>query len=118
MAAGFVNWRLESGISGQQPREPLACIGLLDFAEAMIGDREYDFAAVGIFITRGRPDLFRRFLKSYGYRPDCLDEALRTRLMLLTLLHRYCHLPWFMSLNPPGLRRQTLECLSEFWFSC
>lgn len=96
----------------------LALSGLIDFADSMAGDREYDFPAVGIFVARGDRALFRRFLLSYGYAPGDLDESLRRRLMRLTLLHRYCHLPWFLSYSGVKPREATLDSLADAWFGC
>jgi hygromycin-B 7''-O-kinase len=66
--------------------------GLLDFETAMTGDRAYEFAAAGLFISRGDPRLLGRILAGYGrgFEPR--------ELLAYTLLHVHSNLP---------------ECLSE-----
>ncbi|MBN1945948.1 MAG: aminoglycoside phosphotransferase family protein [Bradymonadales bacterium] len=100
----------------QQKNNRPTLSGLIDFADAMTGDQEYDHVAVGIFISRGDRRLFRRYLLAYGYRTADLDEELSTRLMMLTLVHRYCHLPRFLALCPPPWERPSIERLAGFWF--
>jgi hygromycin-B 7''-O-kinase len=91
-----------------------ALAGLIDFEPSMLGQREYEFAAVGVFITRGRRELLRQFLLGYGYTEAELTPLLSRKIMQLLLLHRYCNLNWFLTLTPPGLTR--LEELEQFWF--
>jgi hygromycin-B 7''-O-kinase len=83
--------------------------GFFDFEPAMIGDRAYDFVGVGLFVTRGDPDLLARLTKAYGrtFEP--------TELLAYTLLHVYSNLPWYMrELRVPG--EGTLRSLAEAWF--
>lgn len=91
--------------------------GLIDFEPSMIGHREYEFCAVGLFITPGRSDLFRLFLSSYGYRDTELTEQLSRRIMKLLLLHRYSNLKWFMTLIPREINLSNLHQLEQYWFS-
>jgi hygromycin-B 7''-O-kinase len=62
--------------------------GLVDFEPAMRGAREYEFAAVGLFVSRGDAGFLRRLLTAYGYAPAQLDNALPRRLLAYALLHR------------------------------
>ncbi|MGK5728649.1 phosphotransferase [Streptomyces sp. URMC 124] len=83
--------------------------GLFDFEPAMLGDRAYDFVAVGLFVTRGDPRLMARLARSYGrtFEPSVL--------MAYTLLHVYSNLPWYMrELGAPA--EGTLTELAETWF--
>ncbi len=50
--------------------------GLFDFDDALIGFKEYDLAAAGLFVMAGNPALLRAFLLAY------------------TLLHRYRPFNW------------------------
>ncbi|MFI6289135.1 phosphotransferase [Streptomyces sp. NPDC051018] len=84
--------------------------GLLDFEPAMIGDRAYDFAAVGLFVTCGDPKLLARFLTAYG---RSFDPA---RILAYTLLHVYSDLPWFLR-ELPAPAEATLESLADRWFT-
>jgi hygromycin-B 7''-O-kinase len=91
--------------------------GLIDFADALVGHPEYDFAAVGLFITRGDARWLRAFLLAYGYLPGELTPALRERLMTYTLLHRYSNLRWYLEQVPPRSSTGTLARLAEDWWS-
>ncbi|GGW52509.1 aminoglycoside phosphotransferase family protein [Streptomyces xantholiticus] len=83
--------------------------GLFDFEPAMIGDRAYDFVGVGLFVTRGDPELLARLAESYGHT---FEPAV---LLAYTLLHVYSNLPWYLrELDGPGER--TLPALAEAWF--
>ncbi|GAK53585.1 predicted protein [Candidatus Moduliflexus flocculans] len=90
--------------------------GLIDFEPSMVGQREYDFCAVGIFITQGNSGLFREFLLSYGYADSDLTDDLRRRIMMWLLLHRYCNLSWFLTLIPGEFNVTKLEELERYWF--
>ncbi|MDN3247097.1 phosphotransferase family protein [Streptomyces mutabilis] len=83
--------------------------GLFDFEPAMIGDRAYDFVGVGLFVTRGDPDLLARLTKSYGRTFEPAE------LLAYTLLHVYSNLPWYMrELGAPA--EGTLSSLAQAWF--
>ena len=66
---------------------------VLDFADARIGDAEYEFAGPSLFLAAGDGSLQRTLLRTYGYAESELDEALALRLTAFLLLHRYVHLP-------------------------
>ena len=76
--------------------------GLLDFEPAMIGDPDYEFASVGVFLTMGEPALLGSLL--CGYHKKSLSsrwiEAFQKRAMAYTLLHRYSCLPWYFRNMP------------------
>lgn len=91
--------------------------GLIDFEPALVGLREYDFAAVGVFLTQGNPALFRTFLTAYGYQVTDLTDDFRRRLMILLLLHRYCRLSWFLQLIPASYQMTRLAQLEAYWFA-
>jgi aminoglycoside phosphotransferase len=61
--------------------------GLFDFADSLSGFYEYEFLAVGVLMIQGQGELQREFFRAYGYRESDLDETLRRRLMLLTVLY-------------------------------
>ncbi|MEU6841464.1 phosphotransferase [Streptomyces sp. NPDC046716] len=84
--------------------------GLLDFEPAMTGDPDYDFVAVGLFVTRGDRRLMTCFTKTYGRTPDP-----RT-VMAYTLLHVYSNLPWYLRELPPPDGVRDLASLAEVWF--
>lgn len=80
-------------------------LAVLDFADARIGDPEYEFAATSLFLAAEDGSLQRAFLGAYGYAASDLDEDLALRLTALLLLHRYVHLPVLLGrLGPPEPR--------------
>jgi hygromycin-B 7''-O-kinase len=89
--------------------------GLFDFEPAMRGAREYEFAAVGLFVARGDAGFLRRLLIAYGYSPGQLDDALPRRLLAYALLHRYSDLPWYLE-QLPAPPAPTLDALAAHWW--
>jgi len=61
--------------------------GLFDFADSLAGFYEYEFLAVSVLMLQGQGELQREFFRAYGMRENELDENLRRRLMLLTVLY-------------------------------
>ena len=53
----------------------------------MTGDRAYEFAAAGLFVSRGDPRLLGRILAAYGRSFDPRE------LLAYTLLHVHSNLP-------------------------
>jgi hygromycin-B 7''-O-kinase len=88
--------------------------GLVDFEPSMIGAREYEFAAVGLFFARGDRELLRATLTPGGHQPD---DALSLRLCGYALLHRYSNLAWYLERQPPGPGTDTFESLALEWFA-
>ncbi|MFT7688341.1 MAG: hygromycin-B 7''-O-kinase [Candidatus Azotimanducaceae bacterium] len=86
--------------------------GIIDFEPSTVGNAEYDFASVGLFITQGEPRLFEYFLEGYGFDP--MDQHLHKRVMVYAILHRYSSLKWYLSFMPKG---SNLIALSKFWFT-
>jgi hygromycin-B 7''-O-kinase len=89
--------------------------GLVDFEPAMRGAREYEFAAVGLFVSRGDAGFLRRLLIAYGYAPAQLDDALPRRLLAYALLHRYSDLRWYLQ-QLPSPPSPTLDALAACWW--
>jgi hygromycin-B 7''-O-kinase len=90
--------------------------GLIDFEPSMVGSVEYEFCAVGLFLTPGDKDLFRIFLRSYGYKDPDLTEELSRRIMALMLLHRYGNLNRFLKNVPAQERWTELRQAEQFWY--
>lgn len=89
--------------------------GLLDFEPAMVGQPEYEFASVGLFVSRGDSALLRACFQGYGYGDDQLDSELARRCLAYTLLHRYSRLTWYFEFMPiEGL--QSLDELAQAWW--
>jgi hygromycin-B 7''-O-kinase len=83
--------------------------GILDFEPAMIGDPAYDFAAVGVFTSKGDARLLGRIMTAYGRTYDPRE------LLAQLLLHVCSHLPWYLGILPAP-PEQTLDSLAETWF--
>lgn len=83
--------------------------GVFDFEPAMIGDRAYDFGAVGIYTSGGDARLLGRIMAAYGrsYAPR--------ELLAQLLLHVYSRLPWYFRFLPAP-PKQTLDSLAHTWF--
>jgi hygromycin-B 7''-O-kinase len=88
-----------------------AFTGLFDFEPSMQGAPEYEFAAVGAFVSCGDGAMLRRLLLAYGYQPAELDEAFARRMLAYALLHRYSNLRWYLARLPPPAA-PTLEALA------
>lgn len=89
--------------------------GLIDFEPSMIGQAEYEFAAIAVFVTQGDPELFRTFLTSYGKAESELTPNLSARVMAWLLLHRYANVPWYMESIPESKNASTWDELQALW---
>jgi hygromycin-B 7''-O-kinase len=93
--------------------------GLFDFADSLKGSHEYEFVAVGVLMIQGQGELQREFFRAYGYKENEIDETLRRRLMLLTILYECSDLrKYALRLKPeaPHLRLDELE--KAIWNFC
>ena len=88
--------------------------GLIDFEPAMLGAREYEWAAVGIFLTCAEPGLLRVLLDAYDAP---VDDELPYRIMAYTLLHRYSNLRGYLERLPGPREAGDLESLARRWFT-
>jgi hygromycin-B 7''-O-kinase len=92
-----------------------ALAGYIDFGDAMVGDRLYEFAAPACSITRGVPVLTRRMLLGYGFSESELVPDLAERLMAHTLLHRFITLPDLLALFEPDVPTTLWELQQRLW---
>jgi hygromycin-B 7''-O-kinase len=91
-------------------REGRRLTGLFDFEPVMIGDPAYDFAGVGLFVTRADPRQLRRFYEAYGRAPYDPQQ-----LMAYTLLHVFSDLPLYLH-ELPHPAEPRFDALAELWF--
>ena len=91
----------------------LEIAGLFDFADSRRGFYEYDFLAVGLLIIQGQGKLQREFFKSYGYSENDLDETMRKRLMMLTMLYETSDLRRYAKRLKPEAVDFSLEKLEK-----
>lgn len=90
--------------------------GLFDFADSRRGFFEYDFLAVGVLMIQGQSNLQREFFKSYGYAENELDEQMRKRLMMLTMLYETADLRRYaMRLKPEAVEYSLDELEKGIW---
>ncbi|GGN28083.1 phosphotransferase [Lentzea pudingi] len=81
--------------------------GLFDFEPAMRGAFEYEFASVGVFVTKGDRECWRALVEAYGRVPD------PRRVMAYALLHVYSNMPWYLREMPDG---DSFDELAVRWF--
>lgn len=90
--------------------------GLVDFADSRKGFYEFDFLAVGILIIQGQREIQREFFKAYGYAEKDLDETMRRRLMMLTMLYDSADLRRYaLRLKPEAVDFTLEELESGIW---
>ncbi|MGI8906460.1 MAG: phosphotransferase family protein [Candidatus Sumerlaeaceae bacterium] len=88
---------------------------LIDFEPSMVGRREYDFAAVAAFLTRGDARLLRTFLHGYGLTTAEINGDLRMRIAGWMLLHRYANVPWYFKMMPGSGAARNWSELETCW---
>ncbi|HMT28434.1 MAG TPA: aminoglycoside 3'-phosphotransferase/choline kinase family protein [Bacteroidia bacterium] len=65
---------------------------MIDFGDAMIGFSEYDLLGPSVFSCEGKIELITALFEGYGIPYSNVSNEIKTRLMLLMLLHRYSDL--------------------------
>lgn len=91
--------------------------GMIDFGDVMIGFREYDFLGPCLFLGEGDPLLVDGLFQGYGYANPRSDAALRGRLMLLAILHRYSNLEAQIRIDVWASRVHSISELERLVFS-
>jgi hygromycin-B 7''-O-kinase len=87
--------------------------GLFDFADSLKGFHEYDFVAVGVLMIQGQGTLQKEFFRAYGYKENEIDETMRRRLMLLTILYETADLRRYALRLEPAAGDYTLDELER-----
>lgn len=103
----FGNLRLQKTRSGWR------ISGLFDFADSICGFYEFDFLAVTVLMIQGQRKVQREFFRAYGYADSELDESLRKRLMLMTVLYECSDLKRYALRLKPEAVNFTLEELEK-----
>lgn len=94
----------------------LEITGLFDFADSVTGFHEYEFVAPGVLMVQGQGDLQREMFRAYGYADKDIDETLRTRLMLLTVLYECSNLKKYaLRLRPDAVDYTFDELERAIW---
>lgn len=92
--------------------------GMIDFGDAMIGYREYDFLGPCLFLGEGNASLIDSLFHAYGYASPRGDSALRKRLMSLAILHRYSNLNAQIRIDSWSTRVESVSALERLVFGC
>lgn len=91
-------------------------VGLFDFGDSFNGPAEYEFVAPGVLLVQGDRPLQRAMLQAYGYADAQLDETLRARLMLLTVLYECSDLSKYaLRLAPDAANLTLAELETAIW---
>jgi hygromycin-B 7''-O-kinase len=86
---------------------------LFDFGDSFCGFYEYEFVTPCVLMIQGLKELQREMLRAYGYREADIDESLRARLMLLTVLYEYSDLRKYALRLKPEAVNYTLDELER-----
>jgi hygromycin-B 7''-O-kinase len=106
----FGNLRLVRGGGG------LRIGGIFDFADSRRGYHEYEFLAVGVLMLQGERELQREFFRAYGYADAEMDEEMRRRLMMLTMLYETSDLRRYaLRLRPEAVHFTLDELERAIW---
>ncbi len=91
--------------------------GLFDFADSLsAGFHEFDFVAIGVLMIQGQGDLQRELFRAYGYADGDINETLRRRLMLLTILYECSDLrKYALRLRPEAVDYTLDELERAIW---
>ncbi len=87
--------------------------GFIDFEPSMVGEREYDVAAAGIFLSSGDAPALREFFEGYGCLP-AVDVEFRRRILVYALLHKYSNFKWYLEFMAEA---SSLEALAARWWA-
>lgn len=100
----------------QQPDGNWRISGLIDFADSLCGFHEFDFVAVSLLMFQGQGEIQREFFRAYGYADNQLDESLRKRLMLMTVLYECSDLRRYaLRLKPEAINFSLEELEKAIW---
>lgn len=91
----------------------LRIAGLFDFADSLRGSPEYDFLAPVVLMFQGQGDLQREFFRRYGYANADLNEQMRRRMMMLTILYEFSSLRRYAERLSPEAVSLSLEQLER-----
>ena len=91
------------------------CTGLIDFEPSMLGERGYELASIGLFVTEGDSALWAAWCD--GYFGGVPPPDLAAQCMAYALLHRYSNLAWYLERLPVPSLTTDLHTLANAWFA-
>jgi hygromycin-B 7''-O-kinase len=90
--------------------------GIFDMADSLKGFYEYEFVAIGVLMVQGQGELQREFFRAYGYLDADINDELRTRMMMLTILYEESSLRRYAErLRPEALDYSLAELERAIW---
>lgn len=87
--------------------------GMIDFGDAMIGPRDYDFLGPSMFSCGGDPLLIAALFRGYFGKEQPMAHETRMRLMALAVLHRYAHFEVQLRIPHWRERADSFKALAE-----
>jgi hygromycin-B 7''-O-kinase len=87
--------------------------GMIDFGDAMVGPRDYDFLGPSMFSCAGDPELIGALFRGYFGSSYQITHPMRMRLMALATLHRYANLDVQLRIAHWREHVSSLEALAE-----
>lgn len=87
--------------------------GMIDFGDAMVGPREYDFLGPSMFSCRGDHQLIAALFRGYFGEDRPIGRQTRMRLMALAALHRYANFDVQLCIPNWRARADSFEALAE-----
>jgi hygromycin-B 7''-O-kinase len=87
--------------------------GMIDFGDAMVGPRDYDFLGPSMFSCAGEPLLVTALLRGYFGKVHPMNRQTRMRLMALAALHRYANFNVQLCIPTWRERAASFEALAE-----
>lgn len=90
--------------------------GLFDFADSLCGFYEFDLLAPTVLMIQGQAEVQREFFRAYGYAESDINETLRRRLMLMTVLYECSDLNRYaLRLKPEAVNYSLEELERAIW---
>ena len=94
----------------------LKIAGVFDFADSLRGSHEYDFLAPCVLMFQGQGELQREFFRSYGYHDADINEEMRRRMMMLTILYEWSSLRRYAErLSPEAVGLSLADLERAIW---
>lgn len=87
--------------------------GMIDFGDAMVGPRDYDFLGPSMFSCGGDPLLITALLRGYFGEARPMTLQTRMRFMALAALHRYANFSVQLCIPNWPERADSFEALAE-----
>jgi hygromycin-B 7''-O-kinase len=91
-------------------------VGLIDFADALVGPAEYELTAPVVHLFHGDREALHSFLDGFGWSPDRRGPDQACRLLAWWILHRFANLPRLVPADLDALPAGDLGALAARCF--